>query len=588
MIGLAPVLGALALLVAFAAPAAAVEPVGGLTRLGCLQNTGGADCPNTPALDSARGIAISPDGSHVYVAAANSDAIAIFARGSDGSLLPAGCIKDADSSLSCGSSVQGLDGPRGVIVSPDGGNVYVTAHDASPPGDIVMTLDRAPSGALSDGASCQRGVDAGQGACGSATFDDPEGLAMRLDGGVFYAATSGGVGGIARFTRGAGGDITYEGTFGGSFINAPFRVAVHPSGNTIYVASSGSARVAWFPLDSDGAPQSTGSGCIIDPPGGGGCTATAAGLNAARGIAASPDGQNVYVASQQDDAVVTLSVGAGGALSAAGCISAQGSSSGCASSATGLDGASEVIVSPDGHNVYVASGVPGNALVGFARAPDGSLTPLNCVVNAGGSGCATAPALNNPFGLAMSPDGNFLYATASVSDSVTWLARNQPDPPVPTPAPSAPPTPAPRKPVLTGLTLSPARFRIGSLLPRLSVRRRAVPTGTTIRFGLDQAASVRLTFERALPGRRVGRSCRRPSRANRRRRPCTRYVRAGSLVRAAHAGLNRVRFQGRLLRRRAFAPGRYRLTALPSTRAAGLGAAKRKTFTLLAPARRRR
>jgi hypothetical protein len=58
------------------------------------------------------------------------------------------------------------------------------------------------------------------------------------------------------------------------------------------------------------------------------------------------------------------------------------------------------------------------------------------------------------------------------------------------------------------------------------------------------------------------------------------------LVRSAHAGANRLRFQGRLSRRRALSPGTYRLTGVPSTADADAGVARRTTFTLLPGLRR--
>ena len=86
----------------------------------------------------------------------------------------------------------------------------------------------------------------------------------------------------------------------------------------------------------------------------------------------------------------------------------------------------------------------------------------------------------------------------------------------------------------------------GSLLPRFSL----APKGTTIRWRLDEAARTTLTFAKAASGRRVGSRCVRPTRANRNRRRCTRYVTKGALSFRGKVGLNRVRFQGKLTRTR--------------------------------------
>ncbi len=93
---------------------------------------------------------------------------------------------------------------------------------------------------------------------------------------------------------------------------------------------------------------------------------------------------------------------------------------------------------------------------------------------------------------------------------------------------------------------------------------------------------MRLSFERKRKGRRVGRRCRRPTRRNRNRRRCTRYVRVRTAIRVnGKAGANRVRFQGRLTRRRSLAPGSYRLTLVATDAAKNASKRQRTSFTLL-------
>lgn len=113
-----------------------------------------------------------------------------------------------------------------------------------------------------------------------------------------------------------------------------------------------------------------------------------------------------------------------------------------------------------------------------------------------------------------------------------------------------------RAPAIAGFRASPGRWRLGSLLPRFS----RAPVGTTIAFRLSERATVTLSFATASAGRRVGRRCVAPTRANRRRARCTRYVGKGSLRRRAKAGFNRVRFQGPITRTRRLGLGRHRVT----------------------------
>jgi hypothetical protein len=83
--------------------------------------------------------------------------------------------------------------------------------------------------------------------------------------------------------------------------------------------------------------------------------------------------------------------------------------------------------------------------------------------------------------------------------------------------------------------------------------------GTTISFRLSEDSRVTLTFDRVLPGRRVGARCVTPSRVNRSRPSCTRHTTRGSLVRSLRAGSRSVRFQGRLTSIRRLGPGRHRV-----------------------------
>jgi hypothetical protein len=93
-------------------------------------------------------------------------------------------------------------------------------------------------------------------------------------------------------------------------------------------------------------------------------------------------------------------------------------------------------------------------------------------------------------------------------------------------------------PAVSGLTLTPRRFRLGSRLPRLTASAR---TGAVIRFRLSESATTTLRFSRLFPGRG--------------------YVRVPGAIRLrGHEGANVVRFEGRVSRRRALRPGHYRVS----------------------------
>jgi 6-phosphogluconolactonase (cycloisomerase 2 family) len=90
-------------------------------------------------------------------------------------------------------------------------------------------------------------------------------------------------------------------------------------------------------------------------------------------------------------------------------------------------------LSPDGRNLYVAAS-QSNAIVTFTRNPEtGDLTYLNAVGEGDGYGCFPAPCngfvtgLSGAYAVAVSPDGRYLYATATSSSALTVLRRNVSD-----------------------------------------------------------------------------------------------------------------------------------------------------------------
>ena len=86
------------------------------------------------------------DGRSVYGASFQYDAIVRFDRDpATGALTYQGCIDDNDTGADdCAASVDGMDQPRGIAISPDGASVYVTTQID----DAIVRFDRAADGAL--------------------------------------------------------------------------------------------------------------------------------------------------------------------------------------------------------------------------------------------------------------------------------------------------------------------------------------------------------------------------------------------------------------------------------------------------------
>ena len=133
-------------------------PSGALTQLGaaagCLSGDGsGGDCTSYPLLYAAIDIAVSPDGTTVYVSTYSPGAIHVFRRNPQtGALTPLAPVTDGT----------GLEGVSDVEVSPDGANLYA----ASPFSDAVLAFARAADGRLRqlpEDAACVGDAEAGTG-----------------------------------------------------------------------------------------------------------------------------------------------------------------------------------------------------------------------------------------------------------------------------------------------------------------------------------------------------------------------------------------------------------------------------------------
>lgn len=107
-----------------------------------------------------------------------------------------------------------------------------------------------------------------------------------------------------------------------------------------------------------------------------------------------------------------------------GCASDDGTGGDCAT-VDKLVGAQGVAVSPDNKHVYVTA-FSDDSIIAFSRDKSTSvLTKIDCYTNNTTAGCTTIKPLTQPYGIAVSPDGKFVYVTSQGSNAVVVLARNK-------------------------------------------------------------------------------------------------------------------------------------------------------------------
>ena len=120
-----------------------------------------------------------------------------------------------------------------------------------------------------------------------------------------------------------------------------------------------------------------------------------------------------------------------GALSFADCVTSSASTTGCtsiSSTTNALIGPTDVVVSPDGNDVYVTSDSR-SALVWLHRDPGGALSFRGCLTSPGSltTGC-TALAANESLvtanSLAITGDGRSVYVTSDARHSVAHFTRD--------------------------------------------------------------------------------------------------------------------------------------------------------------------
>ena len=286
-----------------------------------------------PGLNLPYGIAVSPNGKSVYVASLGSEAVAEFTRhAATGRLeqIPGHeCISGPSGSGCPDESAIGLKNAIGIAVSPGGEDVYVAAGaESETESDVAAFRRNEATGALEQLGGEEACIGKGVTGCAAATvFDGSEDLAISPDGKNIYVNSfnDDAVVELSRETegpeRGALGQLTGNNHCvtdeleldGCTEVDAPFAgplgVAISPDGANVYVSSSGEAAEVAFSRNSEGALEPLPAESLCVTSGDSGCASGSderPGLEGARRVTVSPDGTNVYVAGQSADAIAEL------------------------------------------------------------------------------------------------------------------------------------------------------------------------------------------------------------------------------------------------------------------------------------------
>jgi CSLREA domain-containing protein len=358
-------------------------------------------------LDGISGVAVSPDGRHVYATAFSLGRVSTFQRSLETGFLTPG--------QSLASPV--LAGAKSVAISPDGQQVYVASGGGGGvPAAFHVLLRDNNSGSLAGGFAIFRdGFELGN-------FSFPDGIAVSPDGRHIYVAATGS-NAIFIFSRSASGAVSFVTSITSSNLNGVQQLALSEDGVKLYATShtsSTNGRIVTYQRNPQTGQLSFNQSLIHNiiqtwP----GCPGiTVLGMAGATGLTISPDGRHLYVASWGSSAIARFLRNSDGSLCYLGRVQEN------LGGVTGLQGAWDITVSPDGDFVYAAAYTLGRVHA-FARNPlNGALAQQQIVM----PNQAGLPALNGAQRVALSPDGRSLHITALDNKALVTLPSANPRP----------------------------------------------------------------------------------------------------------------------------------------------------------------
>ncbi len=297
-------------------------------------------------LSQVHDLAISPDGHHIYATGEADDSVAVFSRDINKGLLT--FIENHKDDI---LGVRGLDGVSGILVSPDGKNVYAAGTND----DQIVVFDRhAHLGTLTFKESVTDGV------AGVDGLDGSRGLSMSADNRFLYST------------------------------------GIVDDAVVVFARDTSTGGLSYVEMKKDE-------------------TDGIASLNGANDLLVSPDGRYLYVTAPDDDAVTVFNISTStGALTF---VAAQVDG---VLGVDGLDGVFGVTASPDNLHVYTV-GLNDNAISTFRRSSlDGSLIYVEVSID----GTATVDGMKFAASTAITSDGKHIYVAGKGEDSIAEFTRS--------------------------------------------------------------------------------------------------------------------------------------------------------------------
>jgi 6-phosphogluconolactonase (cycloisomerase 2 family) len=352
------------------------------------------DVDGFDGLAGARGVAVSPDGKHVYVVSEGENALVVLALDET-----TGSLTFVEAEFDGVDLVDGLAGAQAVAVSSDGAHVYV----AGEAGNALAAFGRSAS--TGEVTFIEAEVDGSGGVDG---LGGARSVALSADGAHVYVAgrTDDSV---AVFSRDSGsGELTYveshfDDLLGVDGLSNASGVAVAADGGHVYLVGQGDDAVATFSRDS-GTGALSFVEALFDGIDG------VEGLGNVRAVVVSADNDHVYTSSQGDNAISVFSRD-----DVTGELTYVETHVDGTGDVDGLSGSRAVATSMTGSFV-VASGTGDDGASLFSRDSGTGGLAFEAAVFDGAEG---VDGLNGVRGLALTPDGLHLVAASKTEDAVS-------------------------------------------------------------------------------------------------------------------------------------------------------------------------